>query len=410
MFETNKPALVSKKSPKLFSGGDLADRLGPAFFCENSICNFAISGQGNKEHMISHVLGAAAGRLPVIVLHNNNHGIMAEIASVWTREFGSLDYAEEGPLWSCSTGEFEPFLGLEEQDIIHILKNLLEAAGYTATASFERVVKAHLTILRHMDCPYSLSGLYYLCSFEDLEEFQDNILALDCSNMEKNRIIANLGLADDKDREQFEQFRSMICQMAYEAKKSGWTSDGSVGSMSITTAIQKRAMMTLSISATKSSFLLAYLGQELQLHSDEPCLLLILDVRLENSGILPVLGDAGSDFRFGILSSNILDMISSDVDEAQRFCENFDLIVLLRHNVATTAESLSALLGSEEICKESRTSGSGKEYFAWLPGSKHKSVTYTVEEQRRVKPDQILGLMDNQAILFRTASNEIVLL
>lgn len=410
MFGSNLPAVFSKKGMKLFSGSDLADKLYPEFFFEGAVRNFAISGQGNKEHMIAHVLGAVAGRMPVVVLHNNNNGMMAEIASVWTQEFGSLDYAEDGPLWSCSTGQFEPFLGMEEQDIVQILKNLTDVAGYTATASFERVVKAHLSILRHMGCAYSLSGLHYLCGFEDLEEFQSNILALDCSPMEKNRIIANLGLSSEKDREQFEQFRSMIFRMAYEAGKSGWNPDGEVGSMSITTALKNRAMMTISVSATKSPFLLAYLGQELQLHSDEQCLLLIDDIYLEHSGILSVLRETGYDFRFGILSSNILEMISKDTAEAQRFCENFDLIVLLRHNVATTADALSVLLGNEEITKESQTSGSGKEFFAWLPASKHKSVTYSVEEQRRVKPDQILDLMDGQAIVFRTDSNEIIFL
>ena len=410
MFGSNKSLMVSKKTKRFFSGSDLADKLSPEFFFEDTVCNFAISGQGNKEHMISHVLGASAGRLPVIVLHNNNNGMMAEIANVWTQEFGSLSYAEDGPLWSCTTGQFEPFLGMDEQDIIQIFKHLTTVAGYTATASFERVVKAHLSILRHMDCAYSLSGLYYLCGFDDLEEFQSNILALDCSTTEKNRIISNLCLANEKERDQFEQFRSMISRMAYEAKKSGWNPDGEVGSMSITTAIRNRAMMTLSVSATKSPFLLAYLSQELQLHIDERCLLIIDDVYLENTGILSVLREAGFDFRFGILSSNILEMISSDMEEARRFCENFALIVLLRHNVATTAEAVSVLLGVEEIVKQPEAAGTGKELFAWLPGTKHKTVTSTEEDQLRVKPDQILELRDGEAIVFRTGTNEIVFL
>lgn len=410
MFGSNKSLMIPKKTKRFFSGSDLADKLSSEFFFEGAVCNFAISGQGNKEHMISHVLGASAGRLPVIVLHNNNNGMMAEIANVWTQEFGSLTYAEEGPLWSCSTGQFEPFLGMGEQDIIQILRQLTDVLGYQATPSFERVVKAHLSILRHMGCPYSLSGLHYLCSFEDLEEFQNNVLALNCSPAEKNRIIANLCLANEKEQEQFEQFRSMISRMAYEAEKSGWTPNGEVGSMSITTAIRNRAMMTISISAAKSPFLLAYLAQELQLHIDERCLLLIDDVYLENSGILSVLRETGFEFRFGILSGNILEMISSNLEEAQRFCEKLDLIVLLRHNVDTTADALSALLGNEEIVKETETAGVGKEFFAWIPGTKHKAVARSLENERRVKSERILDLRDGEAIVFRTGSNEIIFL
>ena len=410
-FGKNKLALAVQKPARRFGGGwDLADRLGPHFFFEDRVRNFAISGQGNKEHLITHVLGMTAGRMPVIVLHNNNHGMMAEIARVWTQEFGSLEYDQDGPLWSGSTGGFEPFLGLEEMDIVGILKDLGEVAGYSCTASFEKVVRAHLSILKYMDCPYSLSGLKYLCDFEDLEEFQSNIMLLPCSPMEKNRIIVGLGLSNEKDREQFEQFRSMIQRMAYEAKRSGWDPDTGVGTMSITTAIARRALMTVSVSAGKSPFFMAYLARELRLYSDEPCLLLIDEVLLESSGLVSVLRESGFDFRFGILGSNLLEIIGGERTEAQKFCEKLDLLVLLRHNVATTADALSELLGNMEVSKESSTSGTARDFFGWLPESKQKSVTMTVQEQRRVKPEQIMDLADEQAIVFHPAANEILLL
>lgn len=413
MLGRNKLAVIPSQTTKptrLFAAKDLADRLAPHFFFENSICNFAISGQGNKEHLISPVLKAAMGRLPVIILHNENHGMMAEIARVWTEKYGSVENAPAGPLWSCSTGEFEPFLGLDEMDIVQILKKLAEGMGYSCTANFEKVVGAHLSILRHMNCDYSLSGLYYLCGFEDLEAFQRNIIALSCSLNEKNRIIANLGLANEKDKEQFDQFRSMIFRMGYEAKRSGWNAEDGVGSMSVSSAIHSHATMTLSVSASKSPLLMAYLGQELHLHNDQPCLLIIDDVLLENSDIVSALRESGFHFRFCILGSNILEVIGGDRTDAHKFCEQLDLLILLRHNMSTTADALSELLGKVEIRKEAEAFGTGRNFFSILPRTEQKTVTYTTEEQRRVKTEQIMTLDSNSAIVFHADSNEILFL
>lgn len=413
MFRQNKLVPATSKAVKhggLFTAKDLADKLAPYFFSENTICNFAISGQGNREHLISRVLEAVAGRMPVITLHNENYGMMAEIARVWTDTFGSLEYDQSGPLWACSTGEFEPFLGLEEMDIVQIAKKLAEAAGYPCTASFEKVVRSHLDILKYMNCPYSLSGLYYLCSFEDLEEFQGNIMALDCSIHERTRIIANLGLANEKVREQFDQFRAIILRMAYEAKNSGWSPENGVGAMSVATAIQRRAMMSLSISGSRAPLLMTYLGQELHLFNHQQCLLIIDDVLLENSGIVSVLREAGFDFRFGILSPNVLEVIGGERSEAQKFCEKLDLLVLLRHNVSTTADALSELLGIVEVEKKSEATGTGRAFFHFLPSTQQNTITYTTEEQRRIKPEQIMSLGENKAIVFHAASNEIYFL
>lgn len=385
-------------------GKDLADKLEPYFFFEDGICNFAISGQGDRAHLICGVLDNAAGRLPVIVLHNEDNSMMAEIARVWQEKYGSVD---NGPLWSCNTGGFEPFLGLNDEDTICIMKKLAQSAGYTPTAVFERVVDAHLNILRHMDCPNSLSGLNYLCGFRDLDEFQSNILKLDCGAREANRILADMGLADPSGREQFDIFRSVIRTLSAQAKKSGWKDDGqSAGFMSVSSALENRALMTLSISPSNAPLLMTYLGQELLLHNRAQCLLLIDDIMLEGSDIIPALREAGFDFRFGIIGSNILEMMGSDQAQAQRFCEKLDVLVLLQHKVNTTADAMSELLGTTEVSKESNAVGSGRGFFSLLPSTAHKTVTYTTEEQRRVKPEQIMNL-GNAAIVFHTATNQI---
>lgn len=385
---------------------DLADKLEPFFFFEDGICNFGISGQGDRAHLICSVLDNAAGRLPVIVLHNEDHAIMAEIARVWQEKYGALD---NGPLWSCNTGGFEPLLGLNDEDIICIMKKLAQSAGYTTTAAFERVVDAHLNILHYMDCDNSLSGLNYLCGFRNLEEFQSNILLLDCGEREASRILADMGLADPAGREQFDIFRSVIRTLSTQAKKSGWK-DGTqnAGFMSVSSAIENRALMTLSVSPSSAPLLMTYLGQEILLHNKAQCLLLIDDVMLENSEIIPALREAGFDFRFGILGSNILEMMDADQTQAQRFCEKLDVLVLLRHNVNTTADAMSELLGTMQVSKESNAVGSGRGFFSLLPSTAHKTVTYTTEDQRRVKPEQIMNLRD-EAIVFHTASNQIFL-
>lgn len=408
--KTAVPALITKKRNGLMHSRDLADKLESYLIYEGKPCNFAISGQGDKEHLIKHVLGYCFKRLPVIILHNNNHRMIAKVAQVWQEDFESLEYADGGPLWCCDNGAFEPLLGMDEMDIVHTLINIAQVMGYKCTAAFEKVVKAHLSILRHAGCEYSLTGLSYLCSFEDLEEFQSNILALQCSPSEKNQILANIGIANEKDREQFDQFRSIISRLAYDAGKSGWSTDGEVGCMSISSAIQNNAVLTINVSSSKSPYLLAYLGQEMKLHLDESVLLLIDEVNLSGSGIPEILKDASWEFRFGLLGTNVMNMIDKEKTVAQEFCEKLELIVLTKHRTAPTAGAYSELFGTVEVDKQTTTMSRGKEFWAFLPDHEGESVSFVKDDRPRVRVEQIMNLLDNQVILFDTDTNGVLLL
>jgi len=215
-------------------------------------------------------------------------------------------------------------------------------------------------------------------------------------------------LSNEKHLEQFELFRSIIQRLAYEAERSGWSMDERVGTMSITEAVNTGAAMLLGINGNKSPLLLEYVGQELSLYSDRSMLVIVDDVRLGGSSIIPVLHEAGERLQFGIIGSNVLDVIGCDGKTVNKFCERLDRIVVLKHKVATTAEELIKLIGMVEIEKESRTEGMGKGYYSFLPNTKNRSVTYSRDDRERIKAEEILRLGDDRAILFNTETNEII--
>lgn len=407
---SNLPAVIKKKPAFPLSRMDLADRLHSYLIFEDMPCNFAISGQGDKEHLIKHVLGHCFKRMPVIILHNQNHGMLSKVAQVWQEEFESLEYADGGPLWSCDHGGFEPFLEMDDEDVVQILVELAQVAGYSNSAVFEKVVRAHLKILHHAHLDVSLTGLHYLCSFEDLEEFQNNIMALECSLGEKNQIMASIGIIGDSKTEALDNFRSIISRLSYQAAKSGWSQDQAVGCMNITTAIQNNAVMALNVNSSNAAFLLAYLGHELRLHLGQNLLLLIDEVNLTGTGIPAVLKDAAWDFRFGILGGNVLDLMDSDTETAQKFCEKLDLMILTKHRTATVASPYSDLIGTVQAEKQTTTYSRGKEFLAFLPDHENESRAYTLEDRPRVRVDQIQNLHDKQVILFDTSTNGVLLL
>lgn len=408
MFGSNKFAPTGGRASAFFSRKRLPDRLAPYFFRDGKVCNFAISGQGEKEILLTPVFFAAAGCLPIVVLHNDSLSMVGQCVNVWGEKFGIVSSDGPGALWRCDSGCFEPFLGMRDSDVVHVLQKLVTFLSESYTASFEKVVRAHLAILRGMNCACSLSGLYYLCGFENLEEFQENIRMLNCSEEEISRILMNLGLSNEKHLEQFELFRSIIQRLAYEAERSGWSMDERVGTMSITEAVNTGAAMLLGINGNKSPLLLEYVGQELSLYSDRSMLVIVDDVRLGSSSIIPVLHEAGERLQFGIIGSNVLDVIGCDGKTVSKFCERLDRIVVLKHKVATTAEELIKLIGMVEIEKESRTEGMGKGYYNFLPNTKNRSVTYSRDDRERIKAEEILRLGDDQAILFNTETNEII--
>lgn len=381
------------------------NRLSECFFLEDRICNFAISGWGSKAQMLYDVLWDAAGRIPMVILHNESSSMTAEVSLVWNQKFGSLD---EGNLWYGNDGGFEPFLMLDEVEITQLLRKMAEAKGLACNVFFDQIVGAFLMILDKIGCPYSLTGLHYLCSIRNIQEFRDNVMDLDCDDREKHYILSELGLSDEGSLEQLKVLRRVVQLFAHEAQGCGWRPGMPVGDIDLTTAVQNRAALLFNISSSANPLMMTYLAESLRRFSREPMLLLIEDLSLEQTDIVQILREAGQELRFGILGSSILDVIGGEKEQAQRFCDRLDRIVLLRHRVATTARAVAELLGTHEVERETRTEGMGKKAFGFLPDMYNAGVSVAKEDRLRIQPEELMKLPDNRAILFDLTTDEIV--
>lgn len=375
------------------------------FFLEDRICKFAISGSGDKARWIYDVLWAAAGRVPVVILHNQSNAMTAEVSLVWNQKFGSL---EEGNLWYANEGEFEPFLELQEVELTQILRKMAQTKGWSCNVYFDQIVGAFLTILDKIGCPCSLTGLHYLCSIRNMQEFRNNVMDLECDQAEKDLILSDLGLSDKESMEQMKVLRSVIQAFAYEAEACGWQPGMPVGHIDLKTALKCDAMLLFNISSNGCPLMMTYLSEMLRLCRNEQMLLLIENLNLDQTGIVEVLREAGTDLCYGILGDNILEVIGGSKEEAQRFCGKMDRILLLRHRVSTAAREVAELMGTHKVERTTRTEGSSKEFLAFLPGMSSSGVSTTEEDRLRIEPEELMRMKENGAILFDLTTDRIV--
>lgn len=129
--------------------------------------------------------------------------------------------------------EFEPFFGMNEMQVVLSLRQLAYKLNYSVTPRFERVVKAHLSILKELNIPISLSGLNYLCQFYDIGEFHENIMALPCGEAISRRIWADLGIDSEDSNSQFDLFRAVISNLSHDASRGGWNDNNCVAELRI---------------------------------------------------------------------------------------------------------------------------------------------------------------------------------
>ncbi len=394
-----KPVVqVQEKRPVVHS-----HPLGQYLFANDCICNFAISGNGPYQRVVVDVLREMQGVFPVIILHGNDAGIMGISAAISQEKFGPDDRY----FWVCGNGSFEPLLGIEEMELTKILQDLAKLAGYTCSSHFPKVVTGHLSLLEYMRCECSLSALYYLCSFKSLAKFQKNINMLDCSEAEKEELIWQLGLSSEANREQFDIFREVILRLAHESKISGWTPDQLVGKMNISTAIREKATLLLSVDSMCSPFLMQYLCWELKYHNHENFFLLIDDVPLKDSGISELLGLSSVGFRFGILSKNIVGMMDDKESKLELVAEKVHRLILFKHSMDTTAQTLADLIGKDYVERKTTTMGSDRGWLNITPDRKTKTIATTKEMIHRVETRDIINLEPNRAIIFDTLTNKI---
>lgn len=387
--------------------GDLFG-LSDYFSPEKGLSNFVISGGAGTKDRFAPVypfLAAIAGHGPIVVIHKNNPFIES-IASKAMESNNSS--SPQRPLWICNRRNsiFEPFLSMNEMQIVSACREIAKKLNYTTTARFEVVVKAHLEILKLINSPYSLSGLYYLCNFSDINELYNNIMELGCDEATKRRIWANLDI-DNNGGEQFYLFRSVINNLAKDAERCGWNPDNGVSSCNCLTAAKGCALFTLPVDDSYSETVLTYLAEELKIIGDVPIFLVIEGIKITDESFVKVLLSDSYNRHFGIISENIVDQINNK-ENFKSFAEKVNYYVLFKHGTGGTAEALSELIGKFDCTKQESTTGTNRRRFSLWADDTHKDVRYSTENRYRVMPEVITGLLPGQAIVFCTYTDEII--
>ncbi len=344
------------------------------------------------------------GRYPMVVLHDHDVHMEALAAQTWE------ETGEASPLWIVNqqNAAFEPFYGMSEQQVTATVRQLAKKLGYTVSPRLERTARAHMAILRALEIPVSLSGFYYLCRFEDMGEFHDNILALPCGEAAGKRIWADLGADGEDGGEQFDLFRTVIFNLAQDARQSGWSDANSVAGLNCLEAIRRQGTLLLSLSDLSSELLLPYLVEEWKGSAHTPFILLIDGIRIQDEQMLDYLRRTNTGCYCGILSENIVDAIQGGEEAFPRLAERMDCFIFYKHGTGKTAEALSEIMGRYEHTRVETSQGTSRGFFHFLPRDQHEDTRFSTENRYRVMPEEITGLQSEQAIVFDASADQII--
>lgn len=409
-WKNNKEVVVANQhlSNVYHSRGRL-DGLG-AYLCANNIpANFIISGGASpneKYEPLYQFLETFIGSYPMIVIHNNDVHMEALVAQSWQ----DSGVGETSPLWIVDQRhpEFEPFVSMSDMQVVTTMRQLANKLRYTVTPRFERVIRAHISILKELEVPISLSGFNYLCQFQDMGEFYDNILTLPCGEVAGRRIWADLGADSEDSNNQFDLFRTVISNLAGDSVQSGWNTENSVATKNCLEAIRQNATMLLSVNDLYTELLLPYLVEELKSNNQQPFILLIDGVRINDEHLSEYLRRGNSGCYCGIISENVVDAISGDENEFLRFTERMNCFIFFKHGTGKTAISLSEIIGRYDHTKVEASQGTARGFFSFLPRDRHEDIRFSTENRYRVMPEEITGLYPGQAIVFDATTDQII--
>ncbi len=405
----NEAEQANQQRSNVYTGRGRLEDLG-AYLCRgDEPARFMISGGSQPDDRyepLYHFFSTFIGHYPMVILHDHDVHIEAMAAQSW-EESGM---GEASPLWIVNQRDpaFEPFYGMEDQQVIAALRQLAKKLGYTASPRLERTARAHMAILRELEIPVSLSGFYYLCRFSDMGEFHDNILALPCGEAAGKRIWADLGVDGEDGGEQFDLFRTVIFNLARDAGQSGWSDNNSVAGMNCMEAIGRGGTLLLSLSDLSSELLLPYLVEEWKGSGHTPFILLIDGIRIQDEQMLDYLRRTSTGCYCGILAENIVDAIQGSEDVFPRLTERMDCFIFFKHGTGKTAEALSEIMGRYEHTKVETSQGTSRGFFSFLPKDRHEDARFSTENRYRVMPEEIIGLQSGQAIVFDAAADQIV--
>lgn len=406
-------ANTNRRTSKALSVSGALASIG-AYLCpQGSPVNFLISGGVSPQDRLDPVYGFLAnmmGQHPIIILHNGDAALESMAAELWESGYQGYPMENRPPLWVLNRNyqEFEPFYGLTDVQTFHAVRQMAKKLEYTVSPKLERVVRAHIEILQVLGIPVSLSGFYYLSQFRDMGEFYGNIMDLPCGSDTAKRIWADLGTESDGDGSQFDLFRTVIEHLASDAAESGWCGDGGVAELNLMSAVEHRAVLTLSIQNTHSELLLNYLSEELRALSGSEFILLIDNLELSDTRFLDYLLQPVPACHLGIMTDNVVEMLRGDENLFARLSGKMGTFVISKHNTGKTAAVLSELFGRYDYTKMEESVGTSGGFFSILPVNQHSDIRYSKENRYRVMPEEIVGLMPGQSIIFDTAVDEII--
>jgi hypothetical protein len=385
-------------------------QLGWYLYRDGAMSNFMISGgidPADRYDSLRFVIQGMLGHCPIIILHGESECMEQLVDECW-RAVGSEP--DECPLWLVNQQyrDFEPLYGMNEMQVVAVLRALASKLGYSVTPRFERVVRAHLAILRNLDIPYSLSGFYYLCSIDDMEEFYEDVLELPCGEAAAKRIWADLGINADDANNQFDLFRSVISNLAYDALECGWSDENVVSECNCITALRSNGVFALSIRNGYTNLLLPYLCEELKA-ARVPHVLIIDDIHIDDESFVSYLCAQQPHRSIGIAGQNVTGMIAAGGDDAfTKIAEHVDKFIVLKHSTGAAAEAFSNLFGKFDYIRVEKERGMNKGLFSILPDGTHTGEHTASEIRYRVMPEVMMGLDLGQAIVFDALTNEII--
>lgn len=405
---------TNRSLSNVYSGHGAVENISDYLFSENGMLqNFIISGGNDPMERYAPLypfLEKIVGRVPVIVFHARDNTMEKLVCDCCGTIVESDGIGTGLPvcLINQANRNFEPFYGMSDMQVITVCRQLAVRLGYTPSPGFERVVRAHIEILKHLDIPVSLSGFYYLCQFYDMGEFYDNIMALPCDQNIAKRIWADLGIEDTSGSSQFELFRAVINNLAQDAEQSGWNPDNSVAEMNCITAIDNNFVLLMSINNMYGDLLLTYITAELKAARRQDFMLLIDGVHIRNDCIVEYILARRRGSCFGIVAENVIDLIDGDENVFFRIAEKAECFILFKHGTGKTAAFFSEVIGRFDAVKSSTSSGANYGMMGFFPNTYHQSVENSTENRYRVMPEEITSLCQGQAIIFDTVTDRII--
>lgn len=396
---------INDRNANIFYSGGSLEQLS-AYICPNgNPLNFVICGDnmdgGDKYRPLCSYLDAVIGRMPVIVIHNDNPMMEQLVEDSWNYVSGQ---GANVPLWIINpyNQAYEPFYGMTDMQVVSAMRQIAKSIESEVTARFDRVVRAHLRIIRAAGTQTSLSWLYYLSSFDNMYEFQQNVLSLPCPRQEADGIWADLCT----DSMEFDLFRSVVHRLAEDACRCGWNSGNSVAELNCLAAIKNNAVMTISVNPAYTEAFLSYLAEELKPATGSRFALLFDNIPLNDSEISTYIIN-NNYAAFGFVSDNIVNSLG-DESTFGGIMEKMHTIIIFKHGTGMIASKLSNIIGNYEQLREETSFGKNKDFGKLFAKDYNRSTRLSYQDTNRVTPQDIMNLGSGQAIIYDTINNGVI--